>query len=177
MLAIGAHALQHRAAAGVVRLTIVPRSDQKAHDQALQVPLPRCGKRLVEIVEIEDQVALGRCKSAEVEQVAVAARLHVDAGGRHRGEIVRHQRRRAAQERERRADHASVADRHQFLQPAAVGGLEYRDGVASPARRLPFGVALARNPLAEGLAKREPFRSDVKAGKAVRTVRVSRRFS
>ena len=145
MLAIGTHALQDRAAAGVVRLAIVSRRDLETHDQTLQIPLPRRGQRLVEIVEVEDQVSLGRCKGAEVEQVTVATRLHVDAGGRHCGEVMRHQRRGAAQERERAADHASIADRDQLRQPAVVGRLQDRDGIAAPAGRRPFGVAFARH--------------------------------
>ena len=60
-----------------------PRSragDLDARGQALDVPLERAGKRLVEVVEVEDEVALGRREAAEVREMGVTAELHVEAG-------------------------------------------------------------------------------------------------
>ena len=62
----------------VVRDTVVAAGDHEAGRQALDVPFPGRRQSLVEIVEVEDQVALGRGKQAEVGQVAIAAGLHLD---------------------------------------------------------------------------------------------------
>ncbi len=58
-----------------------------ARSQALDVPLPRPGQRLVEVVDVEDEPALGRGEDAEVREVRVAAALHRQPGPRRRGEI------------------------------------------------------------------------------------------
>jgi hypothetical protein len=50
-----------------------PSGDLEAGDQALDVPLPRARQRLVEVVEVEDQVAVGRGEAAEVREVRIAA--------------------------------------------------------------------------------------------------------
>ena len=57
-----------------------PRSrpgDREARDEPLDVPLERPGKRLVEVVDAEDQPPVGRGVDAEVRQVRVAAQLRV----------------------------------------------------------------------------------------------------
>jgi len=48
----------------------------------VDVPFPGAGQRLVEVVDVEHQAALGRAKDAEVGQVRVAARLHREPGDR-----------------------------------------------------------------------------------------------
>ena len=176
VLPIRAHARQDRALTGGVGQAIVPRRDLEAHDQALQVPFPRCRERLVEVVEVEDQIPLGRGERTEVQQVAVAARLHLDAGGRQGGEVVRHQSRRAAQEGERSSDHASVADRHQFRQSPSIRLLQDLDRIPSLSRRAPVPVALPRNAFAQGLAGREPLGADVEAGEPFRLALRGRGF-
>ena len=69
------------------REPVAPGGDQHADGQPLDVPLPRTGKGLIEVVGVEDQRALGRGEEAEVGEVGVAAGLDDDAapGRRRRG--------------------------------------------------------------------------------------------
>ena len=66
-----------------------------------------------------------------------------------------HQPRRAAQEGEGTAQHAPIADGHQFGQSIPVGFFQDVDGIAAFGRRFPGGVALARHGLAQRLARRQ----------------------
>ena len=86
--------------------------------------------RLVEVVEVEDERALGRGEAPEVGEVGVAAELRVEADARRRGEVVGHDRRRAAVEGERRDEHSAVAHRHELGDARRRLRLEDRDGVA-----------------------------------------------
>jgi hypothetical protein len=88
--------------------------------QALDVPLPGRRKRLVEIVDVENELALGRSKAAEIGDVAIAASLHADARGGSAGEIGGHHCRGAAEEREGRGAHPGVANRQQLRQSPAI---------------------------------------------------------
>ena len=56
----------------------------------------------------------GDAKNAEVQEVRVSAQLGVETRYGRRGEIVGHHRRRAAEEREGRREHAAVADRDEL---------------------------------------------------------------
>ncbi len=119
-------------------------SDRHARGQPLEVRRevdPRQG--LVEIVDVEDDVFLGRGERAEVHQVAIAACLYRDAGGGLMLEVVGHHGRGAAQEGERARGHALIAHRHELGHARAVGGGEDFDRIA---RRGPeqVGVLLAR---------------------------------
>ena len=58
--AVRARALGHDRPAGRVVELAAPRGDLEAGGQALEVPLEGPGKRLVEVVDVEDQVPLGR---------------------------------------------------------------------------------------------------------------------
>ena len=55
----------------------VPAGDHDARRQPLDIPLPRPGQRFVEVVDVEDQVPLGRGEEAEVEQVGVVPQRRV----------------------------------------------------------------------------------------------------
>ena len=83
--------------------------DDNAGREPLDVPLPRRRQGFVEIVNVEENVALGRCETAEIHQVSVAAGLNAKAGSRGRRQIGRHERGRAAIEGERRLGHAGEA--------------------------------------------------------------------
>jgi len=91
--------------------------DLDARRQAQHVPLPRSGQRLVEVVDVENQVALGRPVTAEVHEMRIATQLHAHAGDRHRREVGGHNRRGAAKKSERRRQHASVTDGNQLRYP------------------------------------------------------------
>ncbi len=122
--------------------------DRDARHQSLEIPLPRARERLVEIVDVEDQAPLGRAEEAEVRKVGIAAALNVEAGTRRRREVGGHDRRCAAIERERRGEHAPVADRHELGDARRRLRLEDADRIRSvPGRlvRLPWlerGTAL-----------------------------------
>src|SRR3974390_3065017 len=57
-----------------------PAGGDKARNQALDVPLPRRDRRFIEVVDVEDELALGCGEAAEIQQMAVAARLYIDPG-------------------------------------------------------------------------------------------------
>ena len=139
--------------AGLLRGEVaVAPGDREARREALDVPLPRPRQGLVEVVDVHHQAAIGGGEDAEVREVGIAACLDLQPGLGGLREVHRHDRRRAAKERERRGEHPPVADRHQ-LRDAALGlVLEHLDRI-SPARwRLPFAVARARNLLPRRLA-------------------------
>ncbi len=118
----------------------VAAGDLDARGHPLDVPLPRPGQRLVEIVRAEDQPTVGRGEPAEVRYVSVAAGLHDDPGVGGRREVGRHHRGSAAIERERRDEHPPVPDRDQLLQPRRRLRLEHRDRIGSVRRRRPVAV-------------------------------------
>src|ERR1700734_3801188 len=64
--------------------------DYGTRHQTFQIPLPRPGNCLVEVVDAEDEVAFGGSKDAEVGDVHVAAELNLKAGDWRRGKILRH---------------------------------------------------------------------------------------
>ena len=138
---VGVGAAQHRVLAGVLREAVLAAGHPHAGRQPVQVPLPGPGVGLVEVVEVEDQVALGRGVEAEVAQVGVAADDRLDPGPGQVGEVLGHQRGRAAQERVRRGRHPPDPHRDQPLQPALVGLLDQVQRV---------GPVLGRPPAPEG---------------------------
>src|SRR3954447_8309322 len=86
--------------------------------------------------------------------MGVAAELHVQPGASATREIGRHQGGRPAVERERRDEHAAVADRHQ-LGHACLVLLPQQDNRIGPVRRrFPIGVDTPRHLGARGLPAR-----------------------
>ena len=126
--------------------------DGEARGEPHHVPLPRPRQSLVEVVDVEDELAIGRGVGAEVGEVGVAAELHVEAAARGRRQVGRHHRRRAAVEGEGRDQHARIAQRHELANPRGGLGLEQLDRVRAVCRRLPLIVARARRLAAGGLA-------------------------
>ena len=100
-LAIAAGARDRRIAAVRVGEPVRMGGEHKRGDEALGVPLPGCGQCLVEVVDVENQPALGCGKAAKIHQVAVAAHLDIDPADRCAGQIGRHHPGRAAVEGER----------------------------------------------------------------------------
>ena len=140
-----------RQPAGGVEAAVAP-GDGEARDEPLQVPLERPGQRLVEVVHVEDEPAVGRGVAAEVREMRVAAELRVKPGARRSGEIGRHQVGSAAEERERRDEHPPVPDRDELGHAARGLLLEQLDRVGADRRRLPLGVSGPRHLGARGLA-------------------------
>ncbi len=127
------------------REAAVAAGGHETDGEALDVPLPRTGMGLVEVVDVEHHVPLGRPEDPEVREMGIAAELHAHAGARRRGEIGRHDQRRTAVERERRHEHPPVADRHQLRHPRLRLLLEQPDRIGPGRRRLPLRVARARH--------------------------------
>ena len=122
----------------------VATEDLEACRQPFDVPLPRAGKRLVEVVDVEQHLPLGRAEHTEVRQVRVAAQLHVDPGPGGRGEVGRHDQRAAAEERERRR-RASAHGGSGRARDTSLGLLlEERDRVGPRSRGLPGSVGRSR---------------------------------
>ena len=134
------------------REAAIAPADLDARGEPLDVPLPRPLVRLVEVVEVEDEPAVGGGEDAEVRQVRVAAELGGDAGRRATGEIGGHDRRGAAEERERRGEHPAVADRDELGHPRRGLLLQDRDRVGPVGGGLPLGVAAAWSLAPRGLA-------------------------
>ncbi len=135
------------------------------------------GERLVEVVDVEHEVALRRGEATEVREVGVAAELHLDPRARGPGQIGGHHVGGPAEEGERRGDHPPVADRDQLGHARRGLLLQQRDRIGAVGPRLPLGVARAgrlrarrsatcgallggevRNP--RPVARRAPLRAD-----------------
>src|SRR5215831_3738037 len=123
--------------------------DHKARDKTLDVPFPRRDCCFVEIIDVENELALGRGEATEVQQVTIAAGLHIHAGHWGPGKIAGHDCSGAAIERERRDHHPAVAQGNEIGQPALVGGDQQRDGVRTFWRRMPSRVRVAWTALPE----------------------------
>jgi hypothetical protein len=136
---------------------VLARRDQKARRETLDVPLPRPLERLVEVVDVEHEAPLGRRKDAEVGEMRVATALDRQAGARGRGEVARHDERGSAKERERRGEHAPVADRHELRDARGGLALEQLDRVRAIGRGLEDSVARPRRLRASGPSARDPF--------------------
>ena len=146
------HEIGRRACRIAVGQPQVLGRDHDAGRQSLQVPFERRRQRLVEIVDVEDDVALWRREAAEIHQVGIAAGLHSQPAGRCVGQVGGHQRRRATIEREGRGRHAPEADRHQARQSPYVGFADDLDRIAPTLGRLPSCMSGARRRIAQGLA-------------------------
>jgi hypothetical protein len=139
-------------------LPIFASGEHEADGHALQVPLEGCGAGLVEVVDVEDETAIGRGVGAEIANVGVAADLREDAGVGQRGEIRGHDRHSAAKEAEGRSEHALVFQRDEGRHTSAHGAGNGGDRRASGGRRPPVRVLLSTQLFAAGLAQRMPLR-------------------
>ena len=101
-LAIAASTGDRRIAAVRVGEPVRTGGEHKRGDKALDVPLPGCRQCLVEVVDVENQPALRRGKTAEIHQMAVTAQLNLDPARWRPGQIGCHDAGRAAIKGERR---------------------------------------------------------------------------
>ena len=175
-LAIGANDLEHGGATLGLPEAAISAGDLEARREAFEVPLERPGQRLVEVVDVEDEIPLGRGEAAEVRQVCVAAKLSFQARPRCPREVVRHDRGRTPIEGERGDEHASVTDRDQLWHPRGPLPLEQRNGVAVRCElersvALPRDVAASRLPGRFPLGRRELSRSRLVRGLTLRRAR------
>ncbi len=115
-------------------------------------------KRLVEVVDVEDDVALRRGEAPEVREMAIPAGLDSEPGDGRDGEIGGHDAGGPAVEGERRLQHAAVANWDEFRHAALVACAKDFDGIGAPGSTLPTAVLCARNGVAQGFAGGHPVR-------------------
>ena len=144
VFAIGGHGAGSEAARPLVRHVRRPGRDGDAGRQTLDVDGEiDARQRLIEIVNVEEDVVFGRIERAEVHQMTVAAGLNRRAGNRLMREIGRHHGRRAAKKAERVGRHELVTQRQEFGDPLRVGFRKNGDGVPIPGA-MQFRMGLAR---------------------------------
>src|SRR3984893_7592747 len=98
-------ARQHRSFAGRLRKPVLPAGNPHAGGEPPEVPFPGAGMRLVEVVQVENQVSFRRGVEPEVAQVGVTTDHRLDTRPRQTGKILSHERRSAAQKSVRRRQH------------------------------------------------------------------------
>ena len=113
------------------RVPVVASRDGEAGGEPLDVPLPGAREGLVEVVDAELQPPLRGREHSEVHQVGVTTDLCDDPRTRCAGEVGRHDERGSPIERERRHEHAAIADRDQLRHPAHGLLLQQRHRVRS----------------------------------------------
>ena len=137
-VAVGVDRRRH----GGVRLArlhpVLPRRHHQAGGEAGHVPLEGPGQGLVEVAQVEVEVALRRGPQPEVQDMRVTAELHLDAAVRPGGQVGRHDRRRAAVEVPRRERHALVPERGELGEPDVVLGQERVDGIVAAGPLVPL---------------------------------------
>ena len=154
---VGAHSVRCRLRRVAVEEVEMAGGDDDAGRESLYIPLPGSRQGFVEIVDVEENVALRRGEAAEIHQVSIATGLDAKSGGRGRRQIGRHDRGRAAIEGERRLGHATEADRNQFWDAAFVGLAQKLDRIAPILGRLPAAMRGARRRVAQRLARGAPL--------------------
>ena len=113
-------------------------------------------QRLIKIVHVEQDIVLGSNEGAEVHQVAVAACLHRYSGHWLGGQVCRHHRGGAAQERERVDRHARITLRHKLRNAIRIALGENCNGIARH-RSFKVGMCFSRRLASERFAHLEPL--------------------
>ena len=126
-------------AASLFARSVLPSRDPDARHQPAQIPLPSTRVGLVEVVQVKDQLPLGRRVEAEVAQMCIATDNRSDARSRQSGEVLGHDRGGAAKERIRRGHHAAHPDRYEPLQSPFVRLHDVLHRVATAGRSAPSG--------------------------------------
>jgi hypothetical protein len=101
LLPVRANGAEHGFASLIVGEVPLAPGDLDARGEALEIPLEWPRQRLVEVVQVEHEVALRRCEAAEVEEVSVARELDDEIGPREPCEVAGHDGCGATEERER----------------------------------------------------------------------------
>ena len=162
VLAIAGRARHRRIAAGGIGKPIIPGGEHEGGDEALEIPFPWGRQGLVEIVDVEQNIALRRGEAPEIHQVAIAAGLHMDAGDRGLGEIRRHDRRGAAIEGEGRLEHSAITDRQQPGHAALVRSAQDGERIDLALAPLPGAMQPALHLVSQCTAGSQPVsRGDV----------------
>ena len=128
---VGAHRGQCGVASVGLAEAVVARRDREARRHPLQVVLERTGQRLVEVVQVEQQLSLGGSEHPEVRQMRVAAELNLQSRPRGVLEVGGHDLGRAPVEGERRNQHPAVPHRHQVGLTGRILLLEQRHWIGT----------------------------------------------
>src|SRR5262245_55510169 len=112
--------------------------------------------RFVEVIQVEDEVALRRGIKPEIPKVRIAADNRLDAGARHAIEILCHQGGRSSKESIRRDGHPSYAHRNQALKATRVGLLDEIDRIRPIGFRSPAAKLATLDLLPQCSASRQP---------------------
>jgi hypothetical protein len=153
-LPVAADHAAHRGAAGAVLVARLAAGHREARGQSLEVPLEGAAAGLVEVVQVEDEVAVRGGVGAEVEQVGISAHLHLDPAVGKAAHVRGHEPRCAPEERERGDGHLPPADGEQLGAAPGHGGPEPRQEVLAPRPGGELTVLLA----GQVLAARPPHR-------------------
>lgn len=98
--------------------------ENKRCSHALEIPFERRTDSLIEVVNVEDEAAIGGSEGAEVAYMGVSTDLGIDAGVGNEGEIGSHDGSRSAEESERRLRHELVLQLEQRWDATALDALE-----------------------------------------------------
>ena len=140
--AVLGHAGQNDLPGDFLAGSVLPGRNHRAGGHPFHVPLPGGGQRFVEIVQVEDQLAVGCRIAAEVRDVSIAAGLDPYSRGWRIGQVGGHDRGTTPVERERGGGHPSVADRQEILDPALALGEQDPERIPALGR-FPLGMTLA----------------------------------
>src|SRR5204862_6676271 len=105
---VGAHACQDSGLALWPLEAAIASANRDAGGKPLDVPLERAGQRLVEVVDVEDELAVRGLEDTEVREVCVTAELDAQARIGTRGQVGGHDRGGAPVEGEGGGEHAPV---------------------------------------------------------------------
>ena len=126
----------------------------QARDHPHHIPLERAGQRLVEVTEVERELAF-RCRpQPEVEDVSVAAQLHHQAAIGPRGEVGGHHGGGTAVVIPWRGRHTAVAYGHQVGRPHGVLSEHGNEGVMATPVAVPRTRIRARQSFPRGAPQR-----------------------
>ncbi len=158
-LAIGGDARCHRVATLPFVGSIVSPGDPDAGRQTPQIPLPGAGMRLVEIVQVDNEIPFRRGVETEVAKMRITADHRTDAGRRQRCDILGHHAGGAPQEPVGRGHHAGHPDRDQPRKSAFMRLHDLHDRIRPVGRGLPLAQRTARHLLTQTAAELESLGS------------------
>ena len=136
---------------------ILPRRHHQAGGESLHVPLKGPGQRLVEVAQVEQEVALWRGPQTKIEDVGVAAELDPQPAVGPGREIGGHHGGRSAVVVPRRGHHASMSDGEQLGDPDGVLGQDRIEGIVPASGLVPMRPRAPWSLLSGGLAGRAAF--------------------